>query len=86
MEFDKEFDKFHTQSLVIGQKLSEGEELSREDIEKIVELSNATLLMIIPSLSFFESISGITTTGSTIITNLDIFLFVGGTELTKLLV
>ena len=39
MEIDKEFDKFHTQSLVIGQKLSEGEELSREDIEKIVELS-----------------------------------------------
>ena len=39
MEFDKEFKDLQAQSLVIRQKLAEAEELSREDINTVVNLT-----------------------------------------------
>ena len=39
MEFDKEYKDLQAQSLVIRQKLSEAEELSRDDIDAIVNLT-----------------------------------------------
>jgi len=39
MEFDKEFKDFQAQALVIKQKLAEAEELSREDINTVVNLA-----------------------------------------------
>ena len=39
MEFDKEFKDLQAQSLVIRQKLAEAEELSREDINTVVNLA-----------------------------------------------
>ena len=39
MEFDKEYKDLQAQSLVIRQKLAEAEELSREDIDTVVNLT-----------------------------------------------
>ena len=39
MEFDKEYESFQAQSLVIRQKLAEAEELSREDIDAVINLT-----------------------------------------------
>ena len=39
MEFDKDYKDFQAQSLVIKQKLAEAEELSREDINSVVNLA-----------------------------------------------
>ena len=39
MEFDKEFKDLQAQSLVIRQKLAEAEELSRDDVDAIVNLT-----------------------------------------------
>ena len=39
MEFDKEFKDFQARALVIKQKLAEAEELSREDINTVVNLA-----------------------------------------------
>ena len=39
MTFNKEYKDFQAQSLVIRQKLAEAEELSREDIDTVVNLT-----------------------------------------------
>ena len=39
MEFDKEYKDLQAQSLVIKQKLAEAEELSRDDVDAIVNLT-----------------------------------------------
>ena len=39
MDFDKDYKDFQAQSLVIKQKLAEAEELSREDINTVVNLA-----------------------------------------------
>ena len=39
MEFDKGYKDFQAQSLVIKQKLAEAEELSRDDIDVVVNLA-----------------------------------------------
>jgi len=39
MEFDKDYKDFQAQSLVIKQKLAEAEELSRDDIDVVVNLA-----------------------------------------------
>ena len=39
MEFDKEYKNFQAKSLIVRQKLAEDQELSRDDIDAIVNLT-----------------------------------------------